>query len=60
ALQKHLFIRKQKDVYKHKAKAPRRNFGFSLFIQYSVASTKLATLFFIFKMNEKLLANANS
>ncbi|MGV4531545.1 hypothetical protein ACQ1RA_05035, partial [Ornithobacterium rhinotracheale] len=53
ALQKHLFLDK------HKANAPKRNFGFILFIQYSVASHKLAPLFFIFKSNGKLLAKAN-
>ncbi|MGV4561700.1 hypothetical protein, partial [Ornithobacterium rhinotracheale] len=35
------------------------NFGFILWIQYSVASHKLAPLFFIFKSNGKLLAKAN-
>ncbi|MGV4433513.1 hypothetical protein, partial [Ornithobacterium rhinotracheale] len=43
ALQKHLFLDK------HKANAPKRNFGFSLFIQYSIASNKLATIFLVFK-----------
>ncbi|MGP2571613.1 hypothetical protein ACT4R9_11780, partial [Ornithobacterium rhinotracheale] len=52
ALQKHLFLDK------HKAKAPKRNFGFILFIQYNVASNKLTTLFLIFKLMEKLFAFA--
>ncbi|MGV4493153.1 hypothetical protein, partial [Ornithobacterium rhinotracheale] len=43
ALQKHFFVNK------HKANAPKRNFGFSLFIQYSIASNKLATIFLVFK-----------
>ncbi|AIQ00454.1 hypothetical protein Q787_04920 [Ornithobacterium rhinotracheale H06-030791] len=47
-------------LQKHKAKAPNRNFGFCLFIQYSIASTKLVLLFFIFKLNGKLFAQANN